>query len=129
MITDVYGDSEVIRRRVRDLREQGEDIRALAGGLVERTEQLPWAGRAAAALTERIAERAERLHATAGHHDTAADALAAHGLHVQDVQDRIAAVEQRFAAEVDASTTDRALPFTPPPPGHKAWLDVDLPES
>jgi methyl-accepting chemotaxis protein len=149
MITDVYGDPQLLRRRVRDLREQGEDIRALALSLVARTEQLAWTGRAATALTARVTERAERLHATAGRHDTAADALAVHGEHVHDAQDRIAAIEERFDRLVEAArgrvealaeasavdglrrepdpADDRLLAFTPPPPGHRAWLDVDLP--
>ena len=64
----MYGDTVVIRRRAGQLREQGADIRAAADRLVARSEAIPWRGRAADAMRERVKERAHHLRASAAAH-------------------------------------------------------------
>lgn len=147
----MYGDSEVIRRRADRLREQGVEVRALADQLVARTEALPWSGRAAATMRERVADRAAHLRAAADRHEAAADALLRHVHDVDALKDDIAEVEQRAAiliADARARLTrvvadneaDLAGPrrrpdpddevlagFVPPAAGHKDWLAVELP--
>ncbi|HYG95063.1 MAG TPA: hypothetical protein VD859_15910 [Nocardioides sp.] len=147
----MYGDTEVIRRRIDQLREQGVEIRALADQLVARTEALQWSGRAATAMRERVAERAAHLRSAADRHEGAADLLARHAQDVDVVKEEIAAVEQRVAglvadarsrvaAIVAENETNPAGPrvtpdpddevvagFVPLAPGHKGWLSVELP--
>lgn len=146
----MYGDSDLIRRRVSQLRDQGADVRALADQLVARTEALGWSGRAATAMRDRVAERAHHLRAAADLHARAADALRAHVDRVDSVRDEIAAVEARVAdlvaaarerlAAIDASNqagdgpritpdpADEVLAgFAPPARGHRDWLTVELP--
>lgn len=121
----MYGDTDVMRKRGAELREQSVDLRALADRLVARTEGVGWTGRAADALLVRIRERAAHLRDVAARHDTAADSLDAHVLEVDRLKDAIATAErraQRIAEDVPGGT-----PFAPPPPGHKDWLAVDLP--
>lgn len=149
----MYGDTDVMRRRAAQLREQGGDIRALADQLVARTESLGWTGRAADSLRERIRERAAHLREAAARHDTAADSLERHLLEVERLEDVIAGLERRAThlvadartrvarveahADADREAGDvRRTPdpadqtlaaFTPPPSGHKDWLTVTLP--
>ena len=147
----MYGDGDVIRRRVDQLREQGVEIRALADQLVARTEALHWSGRAATAMRERVSERAAHLRDAAERHEAAADLLARHAQEVAAIKDEIAAIEQRAATLVaDARSRvarvvteneshlsgPRVAPdpddvvlagFVPPAPGHKDWLTVELP--
>lgn len=147
----MYGDTDALRRRADQLREQGVDIRALADQLVAQTENLGWTGRAAESMRLRIRERAAHLRGAAGEHDTAADALERHLQEVQILQDAIADRERKAASLVaDARTRVAAIEaanegvdpavrrvadaddlvlvaFTPPPPGHRDWLTVDLP--
>lgn len=143
----MYGDTEVMRRRVSQLREQGSDIRATADHLVGHAEQIGWAGRAADAMRERVRDRAAQLRDCAGHHDGAADALELHLQFVADTADAIAQIERKVTALVaearsrvvgigatDASDaverTDEDRPlltFSPPPAGHRDWLSVELP--
>ena len=73
----MYGDTAAGRKRVAQLREQSGDIRALAARLVSQAEAVPWHGKAADAMRERIKERAHHLRTAAAHHETAADSLAA----------------------------------------------------
>ena len=61
----MYGDSEIIRRRATQLRDQGADVRALADELVARVEGLGWTGRAADAMRERVTDRASHLRVAA----------------------------------------------------------------
>lgn len=145
----MYGETDVMRKRSAELREQGVDLRALADRLVAQTESAGWTGRAAAALDERIRERAARLRDLARRHDTAADSLDAHVVEVDRLKDAIAGIERKAGSLVaDARTriaradTDehahdlRIAPapedalvaaFIPPPVGHRDWLSVELP--
>ncbi|HWJ81705.1 MAG TPA: hypothetical protein VNS55_05665 [Nocardioides sp.] len=121
----MYGESDLIRRRADQLRDQGADVRALADQLVARTDALGWTGRAAEAMRARVADRAAHLRGAADRHDRAADALGRHGAAVDDLKDRIAAAEKRGAA----LGADGRAPsgFVPPAPGHRDWLDAELP--
>ncbi|WP_408897097.1 WXG100 family type VII secretion target [Nocardioides sp. R1-1] len=146
----MYGDSETIRRRARQLRDQGADVRALADELVARVEGLGWTGRAADALRERVTERAHHLRVAAERHVGAADALRTHAARVDEIRDEIAATRARVTTLVaDARARIAVLPtpdepgagpavapdpldealaaFTPPPEGHRDWLTVEVP--
>jgi uncharacterized protein YukE len=139
----MYGDTDALRRRADQLREQGVDVRALADQLVARTEDLGWTGRAAESMRLRIRERAAHLRDAAGEHDTAADSLEKHVQELARLKDTIADRERKAAslvaeararlaqvesADEDADPDDLVLgAFTPPEPGHKDWLAVDLP--
>ncbi|MGH3347302.1 MAG: hypothetical protein ACRDO4_09990 [Nocardioides sp.] len=145
----MYGDTAVMRKHAAALRDQGADIRAMADHLVGQAEQIGWAGRAAAAMRERVRERAAHLRGCASSHEGAADALEQHLHDVERSKDAIAEVERKAGslvadaqtrvARVDAyddpegverraSDEDRALAaFTPPPSGHRDWLTIDLP--
>lgn len=151
----MYGDTELIRRRVAALRDQGADVRALADELVARVDGLGWAGRAGEAMRERVTERAHHLRVVADRHVSAADALADHAAAVDAVHDEIAAVEARVrglveeaqgrvaavrarneragaerpdAPQVSPDPVDEALvAFVAPPPGHRDWLSVEVP--
>lgn len=118
----MYGDTELMRRRAAELREQGVDLRAMADRLVARTESAGWTGRAAATLTVRIRDRATHLRDVAARHDTAAESLESHLLEVERLKDAIAQAERR----ADHLAED-GVSFAAPPPGHKDWLAVDLP--
>jgi chromosome segregation ATPase len=141
----MYGDTVVMRRRASQLREQGADIRAAADRLVSRIEAVPWRGRAADAMRERIQERAGHLRAAASAHDTAADSLERHLAEVDRLKDAIAESERRLGGEVadaqqrvaataydDAAATDRdhaLAAVSVPPSGHADWLTLELPGS
>ena len=143
----MYGDTAAGRKRVAQLREQGGDIRALAARLVSQAEAVPWHGKAADAMRERIRERANHLRTAAAHHETAADSLARHlgevdalkeaidarahkaSSLVEDARNRAVGAAARpdgTPAEPDATDT-ALLAFDPPPAGHKDWLTVTLP--
>lgn len=148
----MYGDSDAMRRRADQLREQAVDLRALADQLVAQTEGIGWTGRAADSMGERVRERASQLRAAAAQHETAADSLDRHVQEVDTIKDaitdaerkattlvadartRVARVEAANDAEPDPAVRlvpdadDRTLAeFTPPPSGHKDWLAVSLP--
>lgn len=144
----MYGDTAVMRRHAAALRDQAADIRATADLLVGRAEQIGWAGRAAEAMRERVRERAAQLRGCASSHEGAADALERHLHEVDRSKDAIAEIERRAASLIaDARTRaarttsddpdgvdhrfsdedDALLAFTPPPPGHRDWLAVELP--
>lgn len=118
----MYGDTDLMRKRAAELREQGVDVRALADQLVARTESAGWTGRAGDALAVRIRDRAAHLRDVAARHDTAAESLEAHLLEVDRLKDAIAQAERR-----GVRVAEDGLAFSPPPPGHKDWLAVDLP--
>ena len=139
----MYGDTAAARKRVAQLREQGADIRGVADRLVAEAEAVAWTGRAADAMRARVKERAARLRAAAGHHETAADSLARHLSEVATLKDAIETIEHKAGALTadaqgrvaagshaggDPTPEDLALAsFQPPPPGHKDWLTVTLP--
>lgn len=145
----MYGDTEVIRRRVAQLREQAGDVRALADLLVARTESSGWSGRAATSMWQRVAERASRLREVAADHDRAADSLDAHLRAAQETAETIAARQRRaevLVAEArsrlaahrtgshvltgpdQSDQSDRVLAaFEAPASGHLDWLEVELP--
>lgn len=147
----MYGDTDVMRRRVDQLREQAVDLRTLADQLVARTESLGWTGRAADSMRERVTERAGHLRSAAAEHDTAADSLDKHLGGVEETKERIDLVQvkaERLTGDArtrvaqitagnetaDASTRrtpdpdDQVLAdFAPPAAGHKDWLTVELP--
>jgi hypothetical protein len=145
----MYGDTVVMRKRAGQLREQGADIRALAERLVSRSEAVPWRGRAADAMRERVKERAGHLRAAAHAHDTAADSLERHLAEVDRLKESVAEVERRLGSRVAeaqhrvaasayddttpdpaASDHDRALADVQvPPSGHADWLHLELPGS
>lgn len=123
---ETYGDDTVIGHRVRQVREQGEELQALADRLVAQLDQLQWSGRAADDLRSRVRDRASHLRACAQGHELAGDALEKHRVAVADARDAIAAAELRAAtllADDDPRITHLALP----PSGHRDWLDLDLP--
>lgn len=137
----MYGDTAAGRKRVAQLREQGGDIRALAARLVSQAEAVPWHGKAADAMRERIKERADHLRAAAAQHETAAESLARHLAEVDTLKEAIEVRSHKATTLVEDARTrasesedghadapDAALlAFDPPPAGHKDWLTVDLP--
>lgn len=146
----MYGDADLMRKRVDQLREQAVDLRGMADLLVAQTEAVPWTGRAAASMQERVRERATHLRAAAADHDAAADSLDRHIQEVDGLKDAITDVERRastlttdartrvarIAAANEAEPDVRREPdaddqtlaaFSPPPSGHKDWLTVSLP--
>ena len=138
----MYGDTTAIRALADRLRERADELRALADRLAAHTEQVPWQGLAADALRHHARERAATLRHTAVLHDDAAEALDRHAREVDRLKDLIAAIERRFhhllesVGGVVETVRRHLLPdslgdwldgFVPPPPGSRAWLDVDLP--
>lgn len=146
----MYGDTELIRRRVSALRDQGADVQALADELVARVDGLGWSGRAAEAMRERVTDRARHLRTAADRHVAAADALADHAEAVDTTAEEIAAIQARITAMIaDAQARIAAIAarneqydgpqvtpdphdetlaaFVVPPPGHRDWLSVDIP--
>jgi hypothetical protein len=123
----MYGDTAAAGRRVGQLREQAGDIRALADRLVGRAEAVPWHGRAAEAMRQRIKDRAAHLRAAAEAHDVAADSLAKHLGDVDDVKETIEQRQRRATSLLESGDVRAPAGFTPPPDGHKDWLDVTLP--
>jgi hypothetical protein len=140
----MYGNTSVIRRRARELRERAADVRAEADELVARAEAVAWTGLAADAMRRAARAHGNRLRACADAHDDAAEALDHHAREVDRVRDLIAAIEHRALGLLHhvgsgvASLVGHVLPdgvehwargFDPPPHGHLAWLDVRLPRS
>ncbi len=142
-----YGDVEVLRRRVDQLREQASDVRTLADQVVGRTDAVGWTGRAADTLRQRVADRASDLRDAAERHETAADSLEKHLTQLDRLQEEIA-TRERGAADLVAEARSRVAGtrdtagdpgdpddpddlslagFEPPAPGHRDWLGVDLP--
>ena len=125
----MYGDTLVMRRRAAQLREQGEDIRAMAEQLVTHSDEIAWTGRAADSMRTRVRDRAAHLRDAATAHDTAAASLEKHLGECDRLTESIAGIERRARRRWSptAATTRRLAAFTPPPAGHKDWLDVELP--
>ena len=124
----MYGDTGVMRRRATQLREQGTDVRLQADQLVGQMDAIVWTGRAAEAMRERIRERAAHLRDVASGHETAAESLERHAHDVEELKERILAVQRRAEA-LGADSGARTAALTPPPPGHRDWLDVELPRT
>lgn len=131
----MYGDTTTIRALARDLRARADEIRAEADRLAARTDQVHWRGLAADALRAHSHRRAAALRRTAALHADAADALDRHAREVDRLKDLIAAIEHQVLGLIDAAR-DRLVPdaleglvdrFTPPSPGSRDWLSVDLP--
>ena len=124
----MYGDTLVMRRRAAQLREQGEDIRAMAEQLVTHSDEIAWTGRAADSMRTRVRDRAAHLRDAATAHDTAAASLEKHLGECDRLTESIAGIERRASSLVADGRDDPALAaFSPPPAGHKDWLDVELP--
>jgi chromosome segregation ATPase len=120
----MYGDTDVMRKHVGQLREQGAELRAMAEQLVAQAEAVTWAGRAGDSMRERVRDRASRLREVADRHDAAADTLDSHLQLVDELKDSIAETERRATALLEDGDLPR---FEPPAPGHKDWLAVTLP--
>lgn len=136
----MYGDTMVMRKRVAQLREQGEDIRSMADKLVSQSEDIAWTGRAADSLRSRVRDRASHLRDAANAHDSAASSLERHltecDLLAESIDEISRKAESLIAdagtrvarADTEISDDDRALTsFEPPPPGHRDWLSIELP--
>lgn len=144
----MYGDTQVIRKRAGELREQSVDLRALADRLVAQVDGLAWSGRAADALRARIHDRAAHLRATAHGHESAAEALGRHAAEVEVTKDAITEAQRTFESvrheaqarverlqaeshdgvRVEPTPADAALlAFTPPAPGHLDWVTTEIP--
>lgn len=121
----MYGDTDVMRKRAAQLREQGADLRALADRLVGQTDEVGWTGRAADALAGRIRDRAAHLRQVADRHDVAADSLEAHLVEVDRLKDAISGAELRAGRLATEGRTPAG--FMAPPPGHRDWLALELP--
>ena len=92
----MYGDTDVMRKHAGRLREQGEEIRALADQLVAQAETLHWSGRAGDAMRERVRERAARLREAAARHETRGRLpREPHRAEVDGLKDAIADTERR----------------------------------
>ena len=142
----MYGDTGVIRRLAQQMGEQGTEIRSDADQLVKASQLVLWEGRAAQAMRERMAERAVALRRTADEHDDAARALRHHADEVDRLKELIREIAHRVRGLIEgarsrlADLADKALDlvkritpdpvdemlssFSPPPEGHKDWLDV-----
>lgn len=123
----MYGDTSVIRQRSGQLREQGQDLRAVADQLVGQAEAVSWPGRAGEQMRERIRERAVHLRAVANAHETAADTLRDHGRTCENLLEEISNAERRARRDLEDGDPDVRASFTPPPAGHKDWLTVEIP--
>ena len=120
----MYGDTEVMRRQAGQLREQGDAVRGLADQMVAQADGVPWSGRAADSMRERIRERAARLRTVADRHDAAAESMSLHLAAVEELKDAIDQVERRAQRLTDDGP---GLGFEPPRSGHSDWLAVTLP--
>lgn len=120
----MYGDTEVIRGRAAQLREQGDEVRAAADDLVAGCEEVAWGGHAAESLRARVRDRAARLREVAERHELAADSLTRHAREVDARQAAIAEAERRATALVGEARVRADLP----PAGHRDWLGLDLSE-
>lgn len=144
----MYGDPSALLGLARRMRDVAGDVRAEADRLVGRAEATTWTGVAADAVRRRARERAGDLRRTAALHDAAAEALERHAREVERLRELIAAAERRLAGLLDAvreraddwldplggrlddwtgGLADRLERITPPPPGHRDWLDLELP--
>ncbi|HXH78802.1 MAG TPA: hypothetical protein VNJ48_09860 [Nocardioides sp.] len=145
----MYGNTATIRRLAQQVAEQAGDIRTDADELMQASELVVWDGQAATAMRERMAERSLALRRTADEHDDAAEALRHHAAEVDRLKELIADIAAKVSGLIEGAKSrlvdlagqaidlvKKVLPdpvdellatFSPPPQGHKDWLDV--PES
>ncbi|MDF1605260.1 hypothetical protein [Nocardioides sp. YIM 152315] len=137
----MYGDTAAIHGLAGQLRTRAGEIRDAATQLADAIEEVAWAGVAAEAMRGQTGTQVAALRHTAVLHDDAADALDQHADRVAQLQQLIAAIEEKATQLVGAATSriadlggdlldpvdDLLASFLPPPPGHLAWLSVDLP--
>ncbi len=144
----MYGDTTTIRALAAGMRDRADEIRAEATRLLARAEQVPWQGLAADAMRHHARGRAAALAHTATLHDDAAEALDRHAREVDRLKELIASIERTVRRLLDeiadraqgivggimggvghvlGGLEDALRGFVPPPPGDRAWLDVDLP--
>ena len=109
----MYGETDVMRHRVGQLREQGADLRRLADQLVGQTDRIAWTGHAADAMRERARERATALRTCAERYEAAADALDRHADDVDHLKDAIALRERKAAALVADARAQRTATIPP----------------
>lgn len=119
----MYGDATAIRDLARQLHDRAGEIRATAAQLARQVEDVDWEGAAADAMRHQAGIQLQALRQTACLHDDAADALERHAREVQRLQDLIAAIERRARGIIGSLLSHLHMP----PPGHLAWLSVDLP--
>jgi Putative T7SS secretion signal domain len=131
----MYGDTTTIRALARDLRDRADDIRTAADRLAVLADRVDWHGLAADAMRRHAHDRCAALRRTAALHDDAADALDRHAREVERLKDLIASIEHTVHGLIDAAR-DRLVPdaldglwrrFSPPLPGSRDWLGIDLP--
>ncbi|PVG82049.1 hypothetical protein DDE18_15295 [Nocardioides gansuensis] len=142
----MYGDTGVIRHLAQQMADQATEIRLDAEELVRAADTVTWEGTAAQAMRERMAGRAVALRGTADQHDDAAQALRDHADRVDQLKELIADIAEKVSSLVEgarsrlAALADKAIDlatwvtpdpidrllasFSPPPIGHKDWLDV-----
>jgi chromosome segregation ATPase len=144
IVARMYGDTQAIRHRARELRRIGDEIRSEARDVQRAADTVHWSGLAADAVRAVARQRAAALRRAADLHDEAAAALDDHAEAVDRVKRLIAAIERRVLALV-AAARDRLAGvlgvvgavidpvdewldrFVPPPSGHLDWLRVDVP--
>ena len=150
----MYGDTSVMRRRADELRDQGADIAMTADQLVAQSDAIAWSGRAADAMRARVRERATHLReaaAPARDGRRLADPSPRRGRPAQGVHRRGRAAGRARSSptpapaspgsrptrrtrtavrgEPRARPTRRSRRSSPPKPGHKDWLTVNLPRT
>lgn len=144
----MYGDPGVIRSLATDLRDEAIELRAEAGRLVAHAADARWVGLSADRMRERVGEKAADLRDHATRLDDAAEKMDAHAQEVEELLALIAAIQTKVKnliagaidrlqdvgnALLDAGKDllsgknpldDLLANFSPPPDGHKDWLDV-----
>lgn len=145
----MYGDTSVIRRLARSLRDQAADIRTEGDRLVGQADHTHWTGLAADAMRRRTRDRATAMRRSAELHEDAAEALEHHADEVDRLKDLISSIERRVRGLIEGARSRladlahglldgirRIMPdplddlldrFVPPAPGSKDWLDIDVP--
>lgn len=140
----VIADTTAIRHLAGLLREQADELRALATSLVCQARGAPWRGRAADAMRAGVERCADDLRTTADLHEEAAVVLLVHATAVDETVALIAAIESTVHDLVDGArhriagiagmigavvdpVDDLLDRFTLPPTGSLHWLDAQLP--
>ncbi|MDN5893667.1 MAG: hypothetical protein L0H93_06530 [Nocardioides sp.] len=145
----MYGDTAAMRKRAAERRAQATHIRAMADRLGAQIDTSNWDGRAGAAMSARVRDRAGHLRECAAAHESAADSLDKHLWEVERLKDAISDIERKAdsliidarnriaqiraqetspGVVIDPTDEDRVLDqFEAPKSGHKDWLTVNLP--